>query len=169
MSRPQWKSNRRKKRPWSHVIAEMGVNFLERQVLRRGHQFDRSGQAEYGTDAVMTPFSDNRRIENGQIQFQVKAKETLDAAEKGKSIPVRIEIAHINHWCFEFYPFILVVYDANRHRAFWLDVQQYVEANRLPVEEQETTTVRIPRNNKLTVRSIDHFRDLNRLRIRELP
>ncbi len=44
-------SGRRKRRPREHVIAEMGVNFLERQVLRRGHQLRRVPEPEYGTDA----------------------------------------------------------------------------------------------------------------------
>ncbi|HEX7379431.1 MAG TPA: DUF4365 domain-containing protein [Pirellulales bacterium] len=56
------------------MIAEMGVNFLERQVLRRGHQLRRVPEPEYGTDAVMLHFTpDSREIENGWIEFQVKA------------------------------------------------------------------------------------------------
>ena len=46
-----------KQQPREHVIAEMGVNFLERQVLRRGHQLRRVPEPEYGTDALMLHFS----------------------------------------------------------------------------------------------------------------
>lgn len=169
MPRPFWKRERRKKRPWSHVVAEMGVNFLERQILRRGHQFDRTSQTEYGTDAVMTTFGENREIENGQVQFQVKSRESITLIGNGTSIPIRVEIAHVNHWCFEFHPFILVVYDASKHNAFWLDIQQYVESQSLPVEDRDTTTVHIPVTNKLTLRAIDRFRDLNRTRMQQLP
>jgi hypothetical protein len=54
-----WKhwQGKRKRRPREHVIAEMGVNFLERQVLRHGHQLRRVPESEYGTDALMLHFS----------------------------------------------------------------------------------------------------------------
>ena len=50
MTESRWRG-RRKCRPREHVIADMGFNFLERQVLRRGHQLVKVPQPEYGTDA----------------------------------------------------------------------------------------------------------------------
>ena len=40
MSWEDW-TGRRKRRPRTRVIADMSVNFLERQVLRRGHRLIR--------------------------------------------------------------------------------------------------------------------------------
>jgi hypothetical protein len=61
--------------------------------------------------------------------------------------------------------FILVLYHAQKHRAFWLDVQAYVEDHAEEVgaaveNEPATITVRIPAANKLTVTAIDRLRDL---------
>lgn len=83
---------RRKRRPREHVIAEMGVNFLERQVLRRGHQLRRVPEPEYGTDAMMLHFSpESREIENGWVEFQVKSTDQLSISDNGQSVACTVE------------------------------------------------------------------------------
>jgi hypothetical protein len=128
MNRWRW-SGRRKRRPREHVIGEMGVNFLERQVLRRGHQLRKVAEPEYGTDALMLHFSpDSKEIENGWIEFQVKATDDLRFVDRGKSITCAVEMAHAHYWYWEVaHPFILVLYDAQKHRAFWVDMQAYID------------------------------------------
>jgi len=75
-------------------------------------------------------------------------------------------MAHLHFWYHQlFHPFILVLYDAQKHRAFWLDVQAYVndhadEVGAAVENESATITVRIPTANKLTVTAIDRLRDL---------
>src|SRR5688572_19546034 len=127
MARP-W-SGKRKRRHRAHVIGEMGINFLERQVLRRGHQLKRVTEPEYGTDALMLHFSlDSREIENGWVEFQVKSADEPNFVENGAFIACRVEVAHVHYWCWEVsHPFILVSYDAQRHRAFWVEMQSYVD------------------------------------------
>ena len=139
----------------------MGVNFLERQVLRRGHQLRRVPEPEYGTDALMLHFSpESREIENGWVEFQVKATDNLRLSNDGKSVACPIELAHLNYWYWEAaHPFILVVYDAIEHRAFWVDVQDYVD--NCGIEDGRTLTIHIPLQNRLTPAAIDHFRNLS--------
>ena len=158
-----WKHRRgkRKRRPREHVIAEMGVNFLERQVLRRGHQLRHVPEPEYGTDALMLHFSpESREIENGQVEFQVKSTDRLNFSDNGQTVACTVEFAHVHYWYWEIaHPFILVLYDAKKHRTFWIDIQDYVESH--AIDDRETLTVRIPFRNKLTVKSIDRFRKLS--------
>jgi hypothetical protein len=151
-------SGKRKRRPREHVIAEMGVNFLERQVLRRGHQLRKVPEREYGTDAVMLHFApETREIENGCVEFQVKATDQPSAVDQGNSVACIVEMAHVHYWYWEVaHPFILVLYDASKHRAYWTDVQAYIDEH--GVEDQETLTIKIPTKNKLTVGAIDQFR-----------
>ena len=150
-----------KRRPREHVIAEMGVNFLERQVLRRGHQLKRVPEPEYGTDALMLHFSpESREIENGWVEFQVKATDGLRLVDGGRSVALAVETAHVRYWYWEVaHPFILVLYDAQKHRAFWIDMQSYLDEH--GIEDTETLTVRIPRRNVLTVNAIDRFRKMS--------
>ena len=160
MDGKRW-GGKRKRRPREHVIGEMGINFLERQVLRRGHQLRRVPEPEYGTDAVMLHFSpETREIENGWIEFQVKSTDELNFVDNGKSVACTVELAHVHYWYWEAaHPFILVLYDAQNHRAFWIDVQTYVDEH--GIEDRRRMTVRIPAQNRLTVNAIDRFRELS--------
>ena len=93
MSGFRW-SGRRKRRPREHVIADMGVNFLERQVLRCGHQLLRVPQPEYGTDALMRHFCpESNEIEDGWVEFQVKATDNLMCVENGRFVTCVIDVA----------------------------------------------------------------------------
>ena len=161
----RWRG-KRKRRPREHVIAEMGVNFLERQVLRRGHQLRRVPEPEYGTDAVMLHFSpETREIENGWVEFQVKSTDELNFVDNGNSVTCVVELAHVHYWYWEVTnPFILVLYDARNHRAFWIDIQTYID--RHGIEDRREMAVRIPTRNRLTVNAIDRFRELSLARRR---
>ena len=156
----------RKRRTREHVIEEMSVNFLERQVLRRSHQLQIPARREYGCDATMFHFGKNGELESGEVRFQLKATDKLKVVAKGQFISHPVDIRDLHYWSFKSdrsYPFILVLYDAQRHRGFWLDVQNYVDEIRLDVEEtdQETVTVRIPSSNRVTLAAIDRFRQLS--------
>jgi hypothetical protein len=65
------------------------------------------------------------------------------------------------------YPFILVLYDATKHRAFWLDVQTYVEEQEIDFDAAagKTVTLRIPTQNELSLRAIDRFREMSLARM----
>jgi hypothetical protein len=146
----------------------MGVNFLERQVLRRGHQLKQVPEPEYGTDALMLHFSpETSEIENGWVEFQVKATEDVRIIADGELVTCMVEMAHVHYWQWEIaHPVILVVYDAAKHRAFWIDIQDYI--NKHPPTDTQSLTVRIPAQNKVTVRAIDRFRKMSLARIRRL-
>lgn len=142
----------------------MSINFLERQVLHRGHQLVKVPQPEYGTDALMRHFAPHsREIENGWVEFQVKATDHITFVSNEQCVTCRIETSHLHYWYWEVHcPLMLVLYDAQKNRAFWLDVQDFVDTQKIPATSAgETLTVRIPTANKLTLRAIDHFRKLS--------
>lgn len=150
----------RKRRTREHVIEEMGVNFLERQVLRRGHQLQRPSLREYGWDAVMFHFSDDGQIETGEVRFQVKATDHLDVHANG--IRCRLKAADIRYWYWETCPFILVLYDAARDRGYWLDIQDYTEQHpQILTSQSKTVTTWVPEQNKVTLAAIDQWRRLS--------
>lgn len=162
MAQPEWKwLGQRKRRVREHVIADMSVNFLERQVLRRSHQLIRIPQPEYGLDAMMLYFADSGEIENGVVFFQAKATDRLTIVDRGRGIAVAVEAAHLQYWYWvSHHPVILVVYDAEKHRGFWLDVQRYVD-EQAPQVEGDTVTLRVPLQNRLTLRAVDDIRHLS--------
>lgn len=150
----------RKRRTRQHVIEELGVNFLERQVLRRGHQLQHPSLREYGWDAVMFHFSPDGSVENGEVRFQMKATDDLKTSRG--MIRCRVRTADVYYWYWEDSPFVLVVYDANKDRAFWLHLRTYVDDHPGLLEsDQNTITMRISIPNKATLRAVDQWRELS--------
>jgi hypothetical protein len=150
----------RKRRTREHVIEEMGLNFLERQVLRRGHQLQRFQQREYGWDATMFHFAANGEVEDGEVRFQVKATDHLDS--RNGRVRCRVATADLHYWYWQQLPFVLVVYDAQADRGYWLALQAYVDEHPDTLNpRQKTVTVSIPAANKINVRIIDRWRDLS--------
>lgn len=160
MTLEKWKGQP-KTRPRSHVIGEMGVNFLERQVLRRGHQLRRVPQPEYGTDAQMHHWTADGRPERGFIEFQVKATDTLKFVDNQRSVTCRVTLCDLHFWHYIIeQPVVLVLYDAEKHRGFWVDIQESIQGREFE-EDQDEAIIRIPTSNKLTLRAVDRFRQLS--------
>ena len=114
----------RKLRTREHVIADLGINHLERQILLCGHTPQRITQ-DYGYDLFMTTYSPGGEVQEGWVYFQVKATARLPILRDRKTISWPVSRRDLRLWLSENYPVILVIYQASRDRAYWLDVQDY--------------------------------------------
>ena len=70
-----------KTRTRQHVLTDLSVNHLERQVLLCGYTLHRV-QSDYGYDLVMTTYRKSGEIEPGSVYFQVKATNRLPVSKK---------------------------------------------------------------------------------------
>lgn len=148
----------RKRRTREHIIADLGVNYVERQILKCGHAVNRTSLGQdYGVDLVVLTFDENRELENGQIEIQVRATEQIKTLKSGDAFAQRLETAHVSHWAMQPFPVILAVYDASRERAWWLNIQQAAEQRQLD-DSGESVTVHIPITNEFSESSVEHFR-----------
>jgi len=159
-----------KRRTRQHVIADLSINFVERQALLCGYIVQRM-QSDYGIDLEIQTFDHNGEQEPGAILLQVKATDGLLIDSKQVDFPWRVERADLIHWRAELMPVILVVYDARRTKACWLCIQEYFESLRRfnLFEAGRTITVRIPVANRFNargVRELAKLRDEFRKRIR---
>ncbi|MCC7336788.1 MAG: DUF4365 domain-containing protein [Pirellulaceae bacterium] len=146
------------RRTREHVIEDLSENFLEQLVLIRGHLLRRPSR-DYGVDVTMFHFAENGELENGEVRFQLKASQRLKLISSGKFISISIKSSDLHYWSMEYYPFILVVYNAIENRAFWVDVQEYVSQNSEGIDfDQQTINVHVPTLNCLTLDAIDLFR-----------
>nr|AUN37416.1 hypothetical protein [uncultured bacterium] len=105
-----------------------------------------------------------REIENGWVEFQVKATDRVQLVKRGTFAVCKVDAAHVRQWYYQVaHPFILVLYDAQKHRAFWLDVQAHIDESGMADDDSasETIRLRIPVRNKLTPNAIEHFRRLS--------
>jgi hypothetical protein len=149
----------RKRRTREHVIAELGVNFVQRQIILNGHTSELV-VSDYGIDLVMFTYNSDGEFENGQLGIQVKSTENLAILKTSPAIAFRVEFAHLKAWQEEPLPIILIIYDAaGDGRAFWLYVQSYVNSHSIdPDDDQDTVTVHIPMENRLDAAGIERIR-----------
>jgi hypothetical protein len=73
---------RRKTRTRGHVIADLGVNFVERQILLAGFTMERTTH-DYGLDTHMTTYGSTGEVENETVWFQVKSTDHIQVAADG--------------------------------------------------------------------------------------
>ncbi len=153
----------RKQRTREHVIADLSINHVERQVLLAGHVVER-WLHDYGLDLVLFTFTPEGQVEHGEVYFQVKATDHLKLSRDRRFISFRIERAHLRYWLGELFPVILIVYDVSSDRAYWFYVQAaFTGARRFRVARgSKRLTIRVPSTQILdpeAVRRIRGFRD----------
>ncbi len=158
--------NRRKTRTRQHVIADLGVNYVQRIWLLAGHTADRNF-SDYGCDLKVQTFDENGGVENGGISIQVKSTDQLSTHADALTVPLRIETRDFTYWLLETDLVVLMLYDAEAERVFWLDVQEYARQNDLDENAGgETITLRLPIANALDVNTVRVLQDRKNLRMR---
>jgi hypothetical protein len=145
----------RKKRTREHILADLGINHVERQILLDGHVPERVVY-DYGYDLLLFSFDSHGHPEIDQIYFQVKATARI---ANNDAPTLRIERSHLVHWLAERLPVILVLYDASNDVGYWVHIQHHF--HRQPgfnlFTTGRTVTVRLDREsvfNQDAVKSI---------------
>jgi hypothetical protein len=145
MARRRQAPIRLKTRTRDHIVADLAVNYVERQVLLAGCTMQEI-TSDYGVDVVLFIFTPAGEPERGALFLQVKGTERTLRVSAGKEISFRVERNDLLYWRNEAFPVILIVYDATEDRAWWLHVQGYMHAR--PglnlFAAGKTVTVRIP-------------------------
>jgi hypothetical protein len=150
--------NHKKLRTREHVLADLGVNFVERQVLLHGWSVDRF-EHDYGIDLFMVTYSQAGEIENGRVLFQVKATDSLRRSKDGSTFAIPLSSRDLRYWLGEPAPVILIVYDAKADQAYWVYVQQYFEQQRAIdlATAPGRVTVHVSMSKRLDQDSLDQF------------
>jgi hypothetical protein len=117
----------KKKRPREHIIADLSVNHVERYVFLCGYSVERI-EYDYGFDLIIFTYDSQGEIENGQIYIQLKSTESLKMLKDQATIPFSLQGADLELWLQEPMPCILILYEAQTERAYWLYLQAYFEA-----------------------------------------
>ena len=154
---PRQLSGPRKRRTREHVIAEMAVNHVERHVLNHGFSLERIVR-DYGIDALLFTYDRFGQIQTEWIPMQMKATDRLRYVTGRQFISIRIERADLRSWLASVLPIILVVYDAQKERAYWLYVQAHFGTRRFEVSSGVgRLTIRIPVSQILNRAAIDRI------------
>ena len=138
-----------------HIIADLAVNYVERQVLLGGHTIQEI-TSDYGLDMILFPHLPSGEVGNGYLFLQVKATDRPTRLAGGGHITVSVDRANLIHWVNEDTPVVLVVYDGVGDVAWWLHVQGYFQA--LPgfniFRAGKTVRVRIPSSQVVNAEAI---------------
>ena len=153
----------RKRRMRQHVIADLGVHYVEGFVLEEGHTTQRV-QNDYGYDLLVSTFDEQGFVEPGFVRIQVKASDKL--IDGDKDVGFDVDIRDVNLWLAERSPVLLVLYDASKKRAFWLDVQRHFNDNLSWRSSTKTIRVRISKRRDW---NCDAVRSARRLKQETLP
>jgi hypothetical protein len=140
------------------VIADLSVNHVERYVLLCGHAAFRV-EPDYGYDLVMTTYNDRGEVEPGFACFQMKATDHLPLLQDGKTISWTISRRDLKLWLSELFPVILVVYDGQRDKAYWLAVQEYFSGGRTAdvFAAGEWINLRVPARNRINRQAVERI------------
>jgi hypothetical protein len=151
----------RKRRTRQHVIADQSVNLVERYIIDEGHTAQRL-EKDYGYDLLLFTFDEQGYAEPGLVSLQLKAAEKLRAVKA--DCVFDLDIRDYNLWMLEEWPVILILFDASRRRACWLDVQVYFREApaRQPKKGAKSVRVRVPRRQVVNRRATATWRHLKR-------
>lgn len=149
---------RAKSRTREHVIADLGYHHFEGYVLECGFVAEPVFH-DYGYDSAIFTYTESGELEPGWIFVQLKATDRLTVLADGRTISFRVNRRDLRVWLREFVPVILIVYDAQSKRAYWLYVQDYfaqASTKRL-FSKSGMISVRIPMKNRLNRRAVMKF------------
>ena len=148
----------RKRRTRQHVIEDLSINFVERQALLAGFAVDRV-RRDYGIDLYISTYNDDGEIESGYLAVQAKATDRLRLLADHRTIALRVQTADLERWLREPTLLLLVVYDAQRDVAYWLDVRAYFRGRPAAAQigQAKTVTIHVPISNRLDATAFRRF------------
>lgn len=117
----------RKIRTREHIIADISENHFESFALMKGFSTESTAH-DYGYDIIMSTYDTNGEIENGFVLVQLKATDTISLINGNTKVSFPVDKRDLNLWLNEFYPVILVVYDAKTKKGYWLYLQAYFQS-----------------------------------------
>jgi hypothetical protein len=157
----------RKRRTRQHVIADQSMNYVERCIIDEGHVAQRQ-ESDYGYDLLLYTFNERGYAEPGMVYLQVKASEKLQGS--GTDYLFDVDVRDYNLWMGELMPVFLILFDASRRRAFWMDFQKYFaeESTRRPKWGARTVRVRVSARQALNRRAVARMRTAKQVVLRSL-
>lgn len=152
----------RKRRTRQHIIADLGVNFVEKQVLLAGYVLVREVY-DYGNDCYIHTFNAVGETENGEIIVQVKSTDTIKVGEKGFAFD--LSVRDLESWLSNQTPTVLILYDARHDAAYFIELQEYFREYQEALRNvRKFVRVFVPPTNLFNPKAVKFLRALkNRL------
>lgn len=147
----------RKLRTRKHIIEDLGFNHIERQILKAGFTVTPYHHNDYGLDGQFRTFNERGEVENNTIEFQLKSTDKIKHV--GQMIKFDLSKRDLELWLLNNSILLVLIYDAQKEIAYFLDIQAYFHQNRLQLREVDKfIRVDIAIENIFTPESVLLFR-----------
>ena len=121
----------KKLRTRQHIIEDLGLNHIERQILLSGNVLRRFNENDYGYDGMIETFNERGEAENLIFMVQLKSTDKIQLSlEKGGFI-VDLSKRDLELWLKNTLTVLLILYDAQEEVAYFVDLQAYFNENKL--------------------------------------
>jgi hypothetical protein len=152
-------ANVRKRRTREHIIADLSVNHIEYFALECGFSIEKFN-ADYGYDLELYTYNQNGEIENSAIYIQLKATDNIEQYQlKSGIFSLPIEKKDLELWLNQILPVILVLFDAQKKKAYWVYLQSYFEQQSISVDAIQTDTFSVHLENIVDADAIRKWRE----------
>lgn len=141
-----------------HVIASQCHYYVEKFFIDKGHTVDHPKE-DYGIDVLVNTFDTDGYAEGGNILLQLKASDNLRYSKDGLYVSFPVETKHYEFWMKQTMPVFLIVYDAQKVKAYWLYVQAYFKSRKKPKKNVATITVHVPVAHQFMEATVDYMQD----------
>ena len=118
-----------KLRTRQHIIEDLGFNHIEKQVLLAGFTMQRTFVHDYGFDGSIQTFKETGEIAVESAEFQLKSTDGIQFLASKKAFVFDLSLRDLKTWLRTTTPTLLILYDAQKEIAYFLDLQDYFKKN----------------------------------------
>jgi hypothetical protein len=153
----------RKQRTREHVIEDLGFNHVERQILYAGYTVMRYTHGnDYGYDGLIQTYNEEGEVGRFRFHFQLKSTDNIQISTDKKSVVFDLSVRDLELWLDDSMMMILILYDAHRETAYYVDLQTYFNENDVKIgENRKFVRVHVPIDNVVTAQNFQKIYHLN--------
>ena len=118
-----------KLRTRQHVIEDLGFNHIEKQILLTGFTMQRTFVHDYGFDGSIQTFKETGEIAVESAEFQLKSTDNIRFLASKKAFVFDLSLRDLKTWLSTTTPTLLILYDAQKDMAYFIDLQDYFRKN----------------------------------------
>ncbi len=120
----------RKLRTRQHVIEDLSFNHIEKQILNAGFTMYRNSANDYGIDGYIQTFRPTGEIDRKTVDFQLKSTDNIRYLQKKQAHVFDLSVKDLEFWLSRDRPILLLLYDAIKDVAYYIDLATYFEKNK---------------------------------------
>jgi hypothetical protein len=125
----------KKRRTRQHIIEGLGLNHIEKHILLSGNVLRRFSDYDYGYDGAIETFNEQGEKQNQMFMIQLKSTDHIQLSPQKGGFIVDLSKQDLELWIECSHPVLLILYDAQQEVAYFTDLQNYFNENRIFLQD----------------------------------